>query len=279
MALRQPILSRTVVLALAMVWLPSGVWATKRQAARPAIKRYFRPTGKPLSADPLVKTGAGSAHLDEGHYQSIRDGALAMLKKYPPANHYYVALGRSPVSMFTFLHALNPDMATTFPASDLRLQINPAHEPEYFKHFEKYIPAEVLRGERGDIVIFDRSHDKSGSSLAKLKPILERYLAQKGFKTKVVAVGFAAAGPLMAGVDFIDTHAFPKVFLYNNGADLDENVATYVGHHTIGTHDIDTLQANPEHSGFRKQMIRRMSRDKELDNALANEPHLTPSKP
>jgi hypothetical protein len=249
-------------------------YARNEQPNPPRLKRQYRADLPPLSSGPLVTTTHGSHHLDETHYRSVRDATLTMMKRYPPGDHYYVALGRSPVSIFTFLHTLDPNMAATFPASDLRFGISPQLEGDFFKHFEKYIPAEVLRGDRGDIVLFDRSHDRSGTSLATLKPILEKYLATKGYKTKVKAVGFAGAGPLQPGVDFIDTQPFPQVFLYFNGADHDENVATYVGHHTIGTHNIDNLQSNPEHETFVQGMKNRMSRDTTLDAALMNEPHL-----
>jgi hypothetical protein len=241
---------------------------------KPTIKRSYKPGNPALPAQALVTTQEGTQHLDEGHYKSVRDGALAMMKRYPPKNHYYIALGRSPVSIFSFLTGLDPEMTSTFPASDLRLGINPAHHGEYFKHFERYIPEDVLRGERGDIVLFDRSHDHSGSSLARLKPVLEKYLAQKGYKTKVIALGFAAQGPLQPGIEFQSTAAFPRVFLYFNGNDHDENVATYVGHHTIGTHPVGQLQANPQHTTFQTEMNRRIAADPELDKILSTEPHL-----
>ncbi len=244
-------------------------------AARPSLARLYKPSATPPAASSLVTTASGTVHLDAKHYKSVRDGALAMMKRYPPANNFYLALGRSPVSMFTFLQALDSQMTSTFPASDLRLGIQPAHHPLYFQHFEHYIPAEVLRGERGNIVLFDRSHDKSGSSLARLKPLLEQYIASKGYKTKVVALGFAAAGPLQAGVDYISTRSFPHVFIYDNGVDGDEAVAPYLGKHTIGQHAVGQLEKNPEHGAFKKAMKERMANDAELDELLKTEPHLT----
>jgi hypothetical protein len=241
---------------------------------RPALQRRYKPGTPALPAQALMTTKEGTQHLDEGHYKSVRDAALAMMKRFPPANHFYLSLGRSPVSIHSFLKGLDPDITATFPASDLRLGINAAHHGEYFKHFERYIPADVLRGYRGDIVLFDRSHDRQGSSLARLKPLLEQYLASKGYKTKVIALGFAGQGPLQAGVEFQSTQAFPRVFLYFNGADHDENVATYVGHHTIGTHAVEQLQFNPQHDTFQNEMNRRMAADPELDQILATEPHL-----
>ena len=265
----------------AMLSLLLAASATTAWAGAPtqavALRRPFKAKAKAPGVGPLVTTAAGTAHLDVGHYTSVRDGALAMMKKYPPANHYYLALGRSPVSMYTFLKVLDADLTSTFPASDLRLLPNgvpPELEPQYFQHFEYYIPHEVLRGDRGDIVMFDRSHNQSGSSLARIKPALEKYLAQKGYKTKVVALGFAAQGPLMAGVDFMPTAAFPKVFLYFNGADHDEEVAPYLGKHTIGSHAVGDLTANPAHDVFYKAMAARMASDPQLDAALTSEPHL-----
>ena len=243
-------------------------------AGAPSLQRRYKASAAALPATALVRTPQNTEHLDEAHYTSVRDAALTMMERYPPKNHFYVSLGRSPVALYTFLRSLDPKMTVTFPASDLRLGINPAHHVEYFKHFEKYIPADVLRGERGDIVLFDRSHDQSGTSLQRLKPLLEQYIAQKGYKTKVVAVGFAGQGPLVAGVEHISTASFPKLFLYYNGADHDENVATYVGKHTIGAHAVGDLTANPQFPIFEKQMQRRMETDKKLDDALRAAPHL-----
>lgn len=261
---------RATALGLALL----GLGSAHADSARVAITRPYKATAPVPGAAALVRTSAGSMHLDSEHYTSVRDGALAMLKAYPPTNHYYVALGRSPVSLYSFLRHLDPDMTTTFPASDLRLGIHPSHEALYFQHFEHYLPPAVLRGERGDIVLFDRSHDRSGSSLALLKPLLEKYIAQKGFKTKVVALGFASQGPLMAGVEHMPTATFPKLFLYYNGADHDEYVATYAGKHTIGTHAVGQLTPNPENAVFDKAMGERMASDPTLDAELAGNPQL-----
>ena len=261
-------------LALPLLVLSLAVAPLAAHAGPPSLQRRYKANAAALPATALMHTPQNTEHLDEAHYTSVRDAALTMMERYPPKNHFYVSLGRSPVALYTFLRSLDPNMTTTFPASDLRLGINAAHHPDYFKHFEKYIPADVLRGDRGDIVVFDRSHDQSGTSLQRLKPLLEQYIASKGYKTKVVAVGFAAQGPLVAGVEHISTASFPKLFLYYNGADHDENVATYVGKHTIGTHAVGNLTANPQFSIFEQQMQRRMETDKKLDDALAGAPHL-----
>src|SRR5262249_31672429 len=150
-------------LLLGSLLLPGSLWAAGK-TFRPTLKRHYDKDSKSSGAGALVKTAAGSQHLDDTHYTSIRDGALAMMQRYPPGQNWYLSLGRSAVSMFTFLKALDPNITATFPASDLRFGINANTEPEFFKHFEKYIPADVLKGERGSIVIFDRSHDRSGGS-------------------------------------------------------------------------------------------------------------------
>jgi hypothetical protein len=257
--------------ALAAVALASAESWAARQVT---LKRYYQKGVTKLDSGPALTTEEGSQHLDIQHYTNVRDAALAMLKKYPPANHFYVSLGRSPVSLYTFLHALDPNMTTTFPASDLKFGITEENHAAYFRHFEKYIPKDVLQGKRGDIVVFDRSHNQSGSSLAALKPVLEKYLKKMGYKTKVVMLGFAGAGPLQSGVHFISTAKFPNLFRYFSGRDEDENVATYVDHHTIGEHGVNQLTKNKQHPKFEKAMMLRMTEDATLDKALTSESHL-----
>ena len=239
-----------------------------------SLRRPYNAKAAAPGEGPLVKTSAGTAHLAAGHYEDVRDAALAMMAKYPPSSHYYLALGRSPVSIYTFLRALSPKITSTFPASDLRLGISEEHHGAYFDHFAKYIPREVLEGKRGDIVIYDRSHDHSGSSLALLKPLLEQFLKKKGYQTKVIALGFAGAGPLQSGVRYMSTKRFPQVFLYFNGADHDEAVATYVGKHTIGTHLLTQHTQNPGHARVAAAMGKRLAADQKLDELLSSEPHL-----
>ena len=85
---------RTLFASTALVAVAlAGADASAAKAV--TLKRYYQKGVSKLDSGPVLTTAEGSQHLDMQHYTSVRDGALAMLKQYPPANHYYVSLGRS----------------------------------------------------------------------------------------------------------------------------------------------------------------------------------------
>jgi hypothetical protein len=222
------------------------------------------------SDGPSLSAG-GVKYLDGKHYRDVRAMALKLMKKYDPRDHYYVAVGRSPTALATFLSELNPNMVMTFPASDLRLGVQAGWKEEFFDHFQQLIPDDVLRGER-TIVLFDRSRDRSGTSLAALKRLLEEYLAKTNQKrVRVKAVGMAAVGPLAAGVEHMSTSRHPNVFQYFQGVDHDESFAPFKEKHRIGMEAMEDIQANPNYARLRAAMRARMARDASLREALSDD--------
>jgi hypothetical protein len=89
-------------------------WRVRQQEPAP---------GQAASISMTSRHGDQVNYLDEGHYRDVRDMALMLMRTYRPDKHFYVALGRSPTAVASFLQELNPNMVMTFPASHLRLGV------------------------------------------------------------------------------------------------------------------------------------------------------------
>jgi hypothetical protein len=242
------------------------------RAVHGSAVRLRRPWRQPALAEapdarPSLKVG-GTPYLDGRHYADVRDVALKLLRRYDPRDHFFIAIGRSPTALAAFLAELNPHIVMTFPASDLRLGVQAEWRSEFFDHFEKLIPEDVLQGRR-KIVLFDRSHDRSGTSLAAMKRLLEQYLARRqGKNVRVRAVGLAKGGPLVEGVRHLSTARYPHVFQYFQGADHDELFAPFRDKHRIGTEALEDVNPNPNHTRLRDALRERMAGDRTLRDAL-----------
>ena len=244
----------------------------------PSFRRPFKQAQSRLGAGPAltlqVQNGnsgvANVGYLDVNHYQNIRDTALDLLRTYSPNQHYFVAVGRSPVGIATFLRELDDDMAMTFPASDMRKPIDPKWKQAYFAHFKAFIPADVLKGSR-TIVLVDRTRE--GKTLTRLKVFLEEYLHSIGSSTQVVAVGISSEMPgTTEGMAWHDSSRQPYLFKYASGQfDHDEGVAPYAGKHRIGMNTVPQLTENPNYNTFRSAMRERMESDAALDGVLTSE--------
>jgi hypothetical protein len=225
-----------------------------------------------LGAEPTANLqlpgGTRFGFYDTNHYESVRGAGVELMRRYPPDSHLFVGVGRSPVSITSFLRELDPDLAMTFPASDLRQGI--LQKEAYFEHFRELLPKDVLNGERA-IVLFDRSHDQSGSTLAALKQLLEEFMQREGLQGRVKAVGFARQGPLRGGVEHIDSTQWPLLFHYYNGRDEDEKVAPFRDKHQIGAADMSAIQENPLHEQLLVGLRARMKADEQLDQILTGE--------
>lgn len=257
----------------------------KAAAARVTVRNLLVKVHAARHIDALPKI----EHLSPEHYRDVKAATLFLLKTYSPSQHYFVTLGRSPMALAAFMENLDPTLSTTFPASDLRLVEKegiPQHlaqaQPAYDAHFEKYLPADVVTGAKGQaIVLIDRSRRGSGKSLLFLKGVLENYLARKGSTVKVKAVGFSD-GPLIAGVEYVNTGAFPNVFLYSQGHfDGDEWVGQiqgrrspvqiddkFFGKHRIGTNNVGEEFTNPIYGEFKDGLRELMQDDADLDAEL-----------
>jgi hypothetical protein len=250
--------------------------AGARAKARATLKRLYRGGRDDLGDGPALTLadparGGTARFLDAQHYRDVRDASLEVMRRYSPKDHYYVAVGRSPVAFATFLRHLNPDLAMTFPASDMRRDVLPEWKEQYFEHFRELIPKDVLEGNR-TILLVDRSRPGSGQSLAALKQLLEEYLQRTGSSTQVRALGLAPKGPLTEGVEHLSTEATPNVFLYRRGSyDHDELVAPFLGKHRIGKKSVEELQPNPSHDQFADALKKRMEADGDLDRRLTED--------
>jgi hypothetical protein len=214
------------------------------------------------------RSGYAVDYLTAPHYASVRNSALQLMRNHKPDKHFYIALGRSPGAMAAFLAELNPHMVMTFPASDLRLGVQPGWKQAFFDHFEQLIPDDVLNGER-TAVFFDRSHDRSGTSLSKMQELLTEYLQiRNGKKIAVKAVGLANYGPLVGEVEHQSTLEEPSTFQYFSGQDNDEEFAPFLDKHRIGTEPIENVKENPNHGRMRDALRERMAHDKDLRKML-----------
>jgi hypothetical protein len=238
----------------------------------PALQRRYRGSGQRLGTGPqLTVTSAGQrvGYLDANHYQNVRDVAVRLLRKYTPDDHFFIGVGRSPVSLVTFMRELDDDLAMTFPASDMRLQIDPSWKQEYFEHFKQLIPKSVIDSKK-TIVLFDRTRE--GKTLVRLKEYLREYLKSVGSKAKVRVIGLSDQKPAVEGLRWIDASAYPYLFKYALGQyDHDEAVAPFTGKHRIGVDPISNLTANPNHDRFRQAMRARMEDDAALDGILTKD--------
>lgn len=217
------------------------------------------------------RSGYQVEYLTAAHYGDVRTSALKLMRAHRPDKHFYIALGRSPGALAAFLAELNPHMVMTFPASDLRLGVNDGWKQAFFDHFEQLIPDDVLNGER-TVVFFDRSHDRSGTSLAKMQELLTEYLkVRNGKKATVKAVGMASYGPLVGQVEHQSTLEEPSTFQYFSGQDNDEEFAPFLDKHRIGVEAIEQINENPNHAKMRSALRERMAHDKDLRKALRDD--------
>ena len=238
-----------------------------KRAPDRALTRLYKEAKKKLG-DGHQMTVSSVGYLDANHYQNVRDVGVRLMKKFRPDKHFFIGVGRSPVALVTFLRELNDDLAMTFPASDMRLEIQPAWRKEYFAHFAALIPKAVLDGDR-TIVLFDRSRE--GKTLVRLKRYLQAYLKSIGSKTEVKVVGLSPTKP-SASAGWMNTSAYPNLFKYAQGQfDHDEAVAPFQGKHRIGVNAVTDLKANPNHRRFRNAMRARMAEDAVLDGILAKD--------
>ena len=214
------------------------------------------------------RSGYQVEYLTSAHYRDVRSSALKLMRAHRPDKHFYIALGRSPGALAAFLSELNPNMVMTFPASDLRLGVDARWKQAFFDHFEQLIPDDVLSGER-TAVFFDRSHDRSGTSLSKMQDLLAEYLQiRNGKKIEVKAVGMANYGPLVGSVEHQSTLEEPGTFQYFSGQDNDEEFAPFLDKHRIGVEPMERINENPNYGAMRSAMRDRMAHDGELQKAL-----------
>src|SRR5690606_30505677 len=182
--------------------------------------------------------------------------------------------GRSPTLVVGFLKTLSHDggpssrdvtpIASTIPAGGL--DVMPAHITfrEYYRHFEAFLPPDVLAGERA-VVLIDNL--QTGASVEHLARILEAYYADRGVAGTVIRSGFHQAG---APFGFVSLPAARyEAALRSDG----DGVAEFSRHRiwfdrSRGERKLEDLSANPRHGKARDELAGHMAREATLDRTL-----------
>ncbi len=139
------------------------------------------------NAEPFRKS------LEKSNLDGVRDLVLLILEKYPPAEFYYVALGRSPTPLTAFLEACGVGEVATVPLSKLKYADFPSQEVNakrayVQKHTMKHIPVEPLKTGKKLLVI---DFVDFGESLFIGRNVIENALRSHNFSNEVKAVGLA----------------------------------------------------------------------------------------
>jgi hypothetical protein len=239
--------------------------AAKRGAPDVKVTRRYKPPSKRSKAAALSAT----------KYANYKKAGLALLRKYSPETHFILGVGRSPVGPVSFLKELTirgkpvsgdiSSLAASVPASSLKSEVDQDRHAEFFRHFERFLPKDVLQGKR-KVVLIDWVI--GGSSVKNFKTVLEAYYKSKGIKNEVILSGFWHSTEL-ADFDFVG-----KASDYGmNVSDGDGN-AEFDGSHVISNDQggrVQDLKPNAAHVTFRQGMRRSMQEDKDLDQILRTE--------
>jgi hypothetical protein len=286
----------------------------KKSKPAPAPAKKARASGKvslrnPYSADAadpgkkhLMKTQSGT-HLDPRQYGEIRDASFALMKQFPPDKYYYIGLGRSPASMIAFLQNLSTqkdptDVAMNFPASGVRWAEPVSYQKNYYKYFDKLVPADVWTGKR-KILLVDRvgvyggsrrgntpyysSGQAGGNSIVKMLKVFRAYIKDRGHKVKVEGVGYVPHGlsyKFPNDLHHINTKDFPIVDAMgsslhtrpgysqfgNEGQSFDE-IAEHPENH-IHESPLSRLRVREAYGKYQRRMFKRMVADKKVDSFL-----------
>jgi len=229
-----------------------------------APRRVYRPDqAEPAPVEGFSIAGGGRI-LHERQYKDIRNSTLDLLRSFSPEEYFFVGVGRSPMANIAFLQTLNPKIAMHFPASGLHSieHVPEAHVDAYLRHFAALLPDEKTLGGRKILLI---DHGYSGSSIARVREMLERYLAAIGSHRKVEAVVFARQH---ANIETLDLHLIPSdpyPFMV-----LPQELAPYQ-EHRIGEAPLEGLVRNPAYEQVLRGMRAWMNRDAVLDVFLTDE--------
>jgi hypothetical protein len=220
-----------------------------------------------------VITPAG--HLFQpNHYVEVRTATKMLLDQYPPDRHVYVGIGRALSPVIAMLQNLDPNLAFNFPASGLSATsgYDPApHKAEFFRHFAQLLPASVLNGNK-DIVLIDRSVRTSGTTIARVRSLLQEYLRSIGSSVNVVGAGFSEQQP-GHGLGWVNTGSLPFMRQINNAGGGDgeryENAFGEYGKHYIGLrHRVEDLKRQPGFDNLKSLIHMHMANDEDLDAYL-----------
>ena len=233
----------------------------------------YNATARPLAPGPLIRMQVTDkkktyvrGFLDQNQYTQIKNGAMEIMKRFPPKKNFYVTLGRSPTAIGAFFDNLGEhetDLHVNLPASNLRDGQIQGFEAAWFAHIEKFIPKRVLEGDQ-KIVLIDRS--TTGATLLKVKSIFDQYFAAKGQARQVEVIAFARAKRAVP-INFVDITASPELVDMNQGNY--DGLAKYPWYYVGQSNPQEVAQPLPQYSNFKLQMRERMTRDAELHQAFA----------
>jgi hypothetical protein len=204
-------------------------------------------------------------------YDGVRRAALDLMRTFSPEQHFFLGVGRSPVRVIAFLKTLSEQgeasmeegttLAASLPASGIKDGIPDRHLPEVYRHFDRFLPEDVQRGERAVVLIDTVS---SGASVNVIATALESYFAQKGVSGKVIRSGFGTEK--LRGFKVFDYYQYPSAVATDGGGK-----AEYEPHELAAGATLEQLRPNPEHGTIRYLLLAHMRSDTELDTALSTE--------
>jgi hypothetical protein len=267
-ALAAPAVAAASPRAVARAKAPSAAAHKARGASKQRIRSLFQPGLRQLPSTPLVEI-RGYGFAGEAEYVQLRDVTKELLRRYPPERHFFVGLGRDPTPIMAFLHNLGGDrLVMNLPASGSGSWTGRKWRPsatDLKKHLDRFIPAAVLKGDR-DIVLVDQT--QGGRTLRGLPPHLRHYLDDAGFKGRLIKVAFSSRKQ-SAGIDRIDTTPYPIVSSFLKPPY--EGALSEYPYFMIGVHDLASLKPRPEYKLYRDALLKRMSRDPDLDRFIKRE--------
>ncbi len=201
-------------------------------------------------------------YLDANQYEQIRDITLEIMQRRPPSAFFYVPVGRDPAPIAAFMELLSPKgrpLARTLPASGLKQGVIEGREQAWFDHFDRFIPKEVLTGNR-HILLVDRA--SSGATLEKVRGILRKWLKTRGSK---VSVNVLALSRREVTVPWIDITSKPELVAMNQ--DHYAPVAEWP-RYEVGVTPPEELTRRTTYDEFKMQLLKRMARDQQLDAVI-----------
>ena len=248
----------------------------KTHAPEVKITRRYRPPSK----------RSKSAALEASKYANYKKSGLALLRKFSPETHFILGVGRSPVGPVSFLKELTirgkpvsgdiSSLAASVPASSLKSEVDQDRYDEFFRHFERFLPKDVLQGKR-KVVLIDWVI--GGKSVKNFKTVLEAYYKRKGIKNEVILSGFwhnsyNSTSTTWDGTDPTDWDFVGKASDYGMNVSDGDGKAEFDGQHIISNNQggrVQDLKPNANHVTFRQGLRRSMQEDRELDTLLRTE--------
>lgn len=209
-------------------------------------------------------------------FEHISYVAQNLLKHYPPSEYIIIGVGRSPSAIISYLEITNPGSAYHLPLSDFRPKPGELEETgmisKLFSHFDQFIPLSHLQSGK-KIVLLDYS--SMGYSLVSVDHYLEKYLHQKGLKSKIQLVAMATheradfvmetfhrynikSGKIIIVLDGVSNTNPTEKFSFNlrhQGYDLYAPYTRFSPH--LPTNEGNNiLQKNSEHKRFKRELNR-----------------------